>query len=163
MRTTSSRITSVLRTGVAATLLMGMASIAAQAQRPHVGVRFGVDFDSNDALVSTQATIPVSTRLDFYPSIDVYLPDQGTRTGFNGDLRYRLPIQQGPDIYVGGGLNVLMRSVNNQSDTDLGVKGLFGIESRGGWVHPFLEGRILQHDNTHVQFVGGLNFTIGGR
>lgn len=143
--------------------LVACLTTAAAAQSPHVGARLGFDFDSKDMLVSTQVTLPVTSRLEFYPSIDVYLPDEGTRTGFNGDLKFRLPTQSGPELYVGGGMNVLLHSVRDESDTDVGVKGLFGIETRTGWVHPFLEGRVLMHDNASFQFIGGLNFTFGGR
>jgi hypothetical protein len=137
-----------------------LASPAAAQQSAHVGMRLGVDVDSKDMLISTHATIPVTTMLDFYPSIDVHLPDEGTRTALNGDVRFRLPTNQGPDLYVGGGLNVLLRNVRDQSDTDLGLKGLFGMESRSGWIHPFLEGRLVKHDNTSFQFIGGVNFTF---
>ncbi|HSA56688.1 MAG TPA: hypothetical protein VLE53_13345 [Gemmatimonadaceae bacterium] len=162
MRVPNSLTRSITRLTLAAGLIAGLHSAAA-AQSPHVGARVGIDLDSRDLLLSTQVTIPMTSRLEFYPSIDVYLPDEGTRTGFNGDLKYRLPTQSGPELYVGGGMNVLLRNVNDQSDTDLGVKGLLGIETRTGWIHPFLEGRVLVHDDTRVQLIGGLNFTLGGR
>jgi hypothetical protein len=143
-----------------AAVLVAVLASAAPAQSPHVGLRLGVDAESRDMLVSTHATIPVAGRVELYPSIDVYLPEEGTRTGFNADLRFRLPTRQGPDLYLGGGVNVLMRNVRNDSSTDTGVKGLFGLETRTGWVHPFIEGRVLAHDETSFQFLGGVNFTF---
>jgi hypothetical protein len=151
--------TASFRWAMAAGLAACLAS-SAPAQSPHVGARLGIDFESKDLLVSTQATIPVTSMLDFYPSIDVYLPEEGTQTGFNGDVRFRLPTNQGPDLYVGGGMNVLLRNIRDESETDVGAKALFGIESRTGWIHPFLEGRLMVNDNSSFQFIGGLNFTI---
>lgn len=162
MRVPNSLTKTIGRLTIGAGLVAGLTSAAA-AQAPHVGARLGYDFDSKDMLVSTQVTLPVTSRLEFYPSIDVYLPEEGTRTGFNGDLKFRMPMLSGPELYVGGGMNVLLRNVNNESDTDVGVKGLLGIETRTGWIHPFLEGRVLMHDESSFQFIGGLNFTFGGR
>ena len=160
MRAPNSCTAPLFRWTMVASLVACLASAAQAQQSTHVGMRLGVDVDSKDMLLSTHVTLPVTTMLDFYPSIDVYLPDEGTRTAFNGDLRFRLPTNQGPDLYVGAGLNVMLRNVRDQSETDLGLKGLFGIESRTGWIHPFLEGRLIKHDNTSFLFVGGLNFTL---
>ena len=147
------------RAAMAAALVAILAS-AAPAQSPHVGLRLGVDAESRDMLVSTHATIPVTGRFELYPSIDVYLPEEGTRTGFNADVRFRVPTRQGPDLYLGGGMNVQLRNVRNESSTDTGVKGLMGLETRTGWIHPFIEGRVLVHDRSSFQFIGGLNFTF---
>jgi hypothetical protein len=142
---------------------MVTAATVATAQRAHVGARVGYDLHSRNVLVSTQATVPITNRAEFYPSLDVYLPDNGSMTGFNGDVKYRFPSTVGAEMYIGGGVGVLNRSVAGNSDTSVGANALVGVESRSGWVHPFLEGRALMNDQTRVQMIGGLNFTIGGR
>jgi hypothetical protein len=43
----------------------------------------------------------------------------------------------------------------------VGANLLLGLESRTGWVHPFVEGKLLLHDNSQFQLIGGLNLTIG--
>jgi len=141
-------------------LLVVIAS-AAQAQRSHVGPRIGVNFDGDDVLIGGQFTVPIAGRLEFYPSLDIYLPDDGSLLGFNGDLKYRFPTGEELQFYAGGGFNYLYRSVDGESDGDVGVNLLGGFETRRGWIHPFVEGRVLFHDNSSFQLVGGLNFTIG--
>ena len=144
-------------------LMLATAASVASAQRAHVGARIGYDLKSKNVLLSTQATVPITNRAEFYPSLDVYLPDNGSMTGFNGDLKYRFPSTVGAELYIGGGVGVLNRSIAGNSDTSVGANALLGVESRSGWVHPFLEGRALMNDNTRFQMIGGLNFTIGGR
>ncbi len=144
-----------------ALLLAGMSAVAG-AQRPRVGFRMGYNFDTRDPLISTNVALPVSNRVEFYPSVDVYLPDRGSMTGFNGDLRLRVPTISGPDVYFGGGLNVLNRSVGSNSNTDVGANVLMGIESHSGAVRPYAEGRVLMHDNNAFQFIGGLSLSLGG-
>jgi hypothetical protein len=104
----------------------------------------------------------VTNHLEFYPSVDVYFPDNGSRTGFNGDLRYRIATEAGPDLYFGGGLNIMNRSVDSRSNTDVGASLLMGVESHTGTVRPYAEGRVLMHDRNAFQLVGGLSLTLGG-
>ncbi|HEX9564808.1 MAG TPA: hypothetical protein VF981_12580 [Gemmatimonadaceae bacterium] len=144
-----------------AALAFGTASIA-PAQSSHLGARIGYDFDSREVLLSTNLTVPVSQRVEFYPSIDVYTPDRGSKLGFNGDFKVRFPVRSGPEMYLGGGLGVLNRSVGDFSRTDVGANMLFGMESRIGRVHPFGEARIHLNDGTSLRLIGGLNFTLGG-
>lgn len=160
MAVTHSRRQRAFRWGLPVVLLVGIAT-AAPAQRSHVGPRIGVNFDGDDILLGGHFTIPITGSLEFYPSLDVYFPDNGTLLGFNGDLKYSFPTGEQLQFYAGGGINYLYRSVNDNSDGDFGVNLLGGLEARGSRVHPFVEGRILLHDNSSFQLVGGLNFTIG--
>ncbi len=139
-----------------------LAAAPVAAQRPHIGVGAGYNFESRDALLAFQATLPIVSRVDFYPSIDVYFPDRGSRTGFNFDMKIRFPEATGPDLYVGGGLGVLHRRVNDHSNTDTGANFFFGLESRSAPIRPFIEGRALLNNNSSFQIQGGLNFTLGG-
>lgn len=150
------RLTTMLVALCAAARLVG-------AQNPHAGIRMGYNFDTRDPVISTNLTLPITNRVEFYPSLDVYLPDRGSMTGLNGDVKVRVPTIGGPDLYFGGGLGVLSRNVGAFSNTDVGVNAIMGVESRQGSVHPFFEGRVLLHDNSTFQAIGGLNFTLGGR
>ncbi len=154
------RYQSLTALGLTLGALFASPSIA-QAQRAHLGPRVGYNFDTHDAFFSLALTAPIAPRVSFYPSVDVYTPETGSRTGFNGDLRVQIPTTQGPELYTGGGVNVLSRSVANRSNTDVGANLFLGLQGRSGWVHPFAEGRVLVHDNTSFQLSGGLNFTIG--
>lgn len=150
-----------VRWGVPMLLLVSLAT-AASAQRTHLGLRVGANFDSNDVLLGAHFTAHLTDRLELYPSFDYYFPDDGTLLGFNGDLKFSLPTRSSLSIYAGGGLNVLYRSFEDESDTDVGANLIGGFETRGNWrVHPFVEGRALIHDNSSFQLVGGINITLG--
>jgi hypothetical protein len=142
--------------------LLLLTAASARAQRATIGGGVGFNFENKDALIAAQASIPLVNRLEFYPSIDVYFPDHGSLTGFNADLKLLFPEPSGPDFYVGGGLGLLHRSVDDHDNTDVGANFFFGLESRLGFVHPFIEGRAILNDNSSFQITGGLNFAVGG-
>jgi len=146
--------------GLPIALLIGWSSTVAAQTRSHIGPRVGVNFDSDDLLIGAQLTAPVGRRLEFYPSVDIYFPNRGTSLGFNTDLKLLFP-RRSARYYLGGGLNIAYRSVSGASNTHLGANLIGGIESRRGQVHPFLEGRVLFHNNSAFQLVGGLNITLG--
>jgi hypothetical protein len=150
-----------VRWGLPVLLLVSLAT-AASAQRTHFGFRVGANFDSNDILLGAHLTAHLTDRLELYPSFDFYFPDDGTLLGFNGDLKYSFPTGSSLSIYAGGGLNLLYFSNEGESDTDVGANLIGGFETRGNWrVHPFVEGRVLIHDNSSFQLVGGINITLG--
>jgi hypothetical protein len=142
--------------------MASVAATSAQAQSSHVGARLGYDFDAEEIFLGAQLTVPVSTMIEFYPSIDIYTPDRGSRLGFNGDFKVRLPNDGGVDFYAGGGLGIINRSVGDNNNTDLGVNLFLGLESRVGRVHPFGEARVKLQDGSAFQLIGGLNFVLGG-
>ena len=149
------------------TLLLGslvvmLAATAGNAgAQTKVGARVGYNFETEEVLFSTNLTVPVTSQFAFYPSLDVYTPDDGNRFGFNGDMKFSFPVSSGPQFYVGGGVGVMSRSVGDFSSTDVGANLLFGLESRTAWVHPFVEGKILFQDESQFMLIGGLNFPIG--
>jgi len=150
----------VVLTTLAAALLVGTPATVS-AQRVHFGPRFGINFDNNDVLVGAQLTVPMTGQLEFYPSLEIYFPDAGSLLGFSADLKFRFPPSGGPQFYVGGGLNILHSSFRGNSHSDTGGDLLFGLESRTGTIHPFGEGRLLLHDRSTFELVGGLNITLG--
>jgi len=141
-------------------VLLAIAASAVPAQRPHMGARIGYDFDSKNPVVSVQATVPFTPVVEFYPSADVYLPDHGSMMGFNGDLKLNFPTMTGPQIYLGGGLGIQTRNLEGASSTDVGANALLGLESRSGWVHPFIEGRAFISERNRASLLVGLNFTL---
>jgi hypothetical protein len=152
------RLCSILAFALAVTTT----SASAQAGT-HVGARLGYNFDSEDAILGANLTVPISTRIEFYPSLDLYTPDRGNKIGFNGDVKVLLPASGSYNLYAGGGLGIVNRNVGDVSNTDVGVNLLFGIESRLGRIHPFGEARILLHDETQLVLLAGVNFTLGSR
>jgi hypothetical protein len=103
--------------------------------------------------------IPIASMVELYPSLDYYLSDAGTVMGFNVDLKWRTPTPQSA-LYVGGGLNMMRASAGGASNMDTGGNVFVGLESRLGRTHPFFEVRGLLHEQSAVQLVGGLNFTL---
>lgn len=153
------------RMAVAGTMMMiALAAGTAGAQAStHVGMRVGYNFSREEVMLSANLTVPMTSRIEFYPSIDIYTPDRGNRIGFNGDVKVMFPMSSGPQFYAGGGLGIVNRNEGDFSNTDLGVNLLMGIESRVGWIHPFAEGKILLHDRSQFQLIGGINLTLGPR
>jgi hypothetical protein len=144
-----------------AATLCAIPAASARAQNAYAGPRLGVNLDSDDLLVGAQLALSMAPSWTFYPSIEVYLPDAGSLIGINVDFKYLLPARSAPRPYVGGGINVLRASFGGSSDTDTGASFFFGIQGRQRKVRPFGEVRLLLHDNTSIQFTGGLNFALG--
>jgi hypothetical protein len=151
----------VAATAVLATALVATATEAsAQTSRSHLGPRIGYNFDAEVATVGGQLSFPIGNRLEFYPSADIHLVDEGSLFGVNLDLKYRVPGQSLPWLYIGTGLGILSRSVGNFDNTDTGLNLFLGAESLRGRVHPFVEGRVTVADGSTAQLVAGLNFTL---
>lgn len=146
---------------VAVTLaLLAATTATARAQRSHIGPHAGYNFDNDRALIGAQLLLPLSRSVELYPSFDYYFVDQGSLIGLSGDLKFRVPTGGPSVLYVGGGVDFLRRSVGGVSDTDTGWDILFGIESRMGLTHPYIEGRVLNHSGSAFQLAAGLNLTL---
>jgi hypothetical protein len=151
--------------GIGAALSIAFAASAstanAQTSRTHLGPRIGYNIDAEAVSIGGQLSLPIARRLEFYPSADVTLVDNGSMFGVNLDIKYRLPAGGTMDwLYLGTGLGIVSRSVGDNDNTDTGLNLFLGAESLRGRVHPFIEGRLLIADGSMVQLVGGLNFTI---
>ena len=142
--------------------LVALAALAgpAAAQRSHIGVHAGYDFDGDYTLLGGQLSLPLNRFVELYPSVDVYLVAAGSQVGFSGDLKYRLSPGAPLQLYVGGGVNVLHTSGGGGSATDTGWDLLGGLESRLGYTHPYVEARVLHHDRSTWQLSAGLNVTL---
>src|SRR5262249_47462028 len=111
--------------------------------------------------LGAQVSVPIANRLEFYPSFDWYFVDPGSTWAVNADLKWRVAKDQPRWLYLGGGLDLMVHSLNGISSSKAGVNILGGIESLRGWVHPFAEIRGILSDNSSVQLQGGLNITLG--
>lgn len=128
----------------------------AGSQQAAIGTHMAYQFDVRDPGVGGQISVPVYRQLSLYPSGAVYLVDTGSLYAVNADVKYRLPSL----LYLGGGLNLLRRSVNAAGSTDAGVNLLGGFEARRGPIHPFVEGRVILNDGSAFQLAGGLNVAL---
>jgi hypothetical protein len=154
-------VKNILRHTMVIIAIMAAASLASAQASTRVGPRIGYDFQSDEAILGASLTVPISTRIEFYPSIDLYTPDRGNKVGFNGDVKVYLPTRASYDLYAGGGLGIVNQNVAEISNTDVGVNLLFGIASRVGGINPFGEVRLLIHDDTQLVMLAGMNFRMG--
>jgi hypothetical protein len=144
----------VRRILTAVALLVCAAGVTrAEAQRAHIGLRGGYNFDMEEGSLGAQLHLPLSYSIELYPSFDYYFVNSGNLLGINGDLKFRTP---GAPLYFGGGLNVLTGDGNSDTGFDL----FGGFETRYGQTHPFIEARGLFHDNSSLQVLFGLNMTL---
>lgn len=125
----------------------------AAAQRSHIGLHGGYNFDIEEGLIGAQMHMPIARSIEFYPSFDYYLVNTGSLVGFNADLKFTAP---GTPLYFGGGLNIL--SGGGSSDTGPDLFG--GFETRYGRTHPYVEGRFLFHNGSTFQLLFGINITL---
>jgi hypothetical protein len=137
----------------AALLLCAAGVTRAAAQRSHLGLHGGYNFDIEQGALGAQLSLPLSSSIELYPSFDYYFVSTGNYLGLNGDLKFHTP---GAPLYFGGGLNIL----NASGNSDMGVDLLGGFETRYGQTHPFIEGRVLFHDSSMFQLMFGLNITL---
>lgn len=154
------------RAAVRAALMTVLSVSGAGAQATtHVGMRIGYNFDFDEVLFGANLTVPMTSIIEFYPSLEIYAPESGNRLGFNGDVKVMLPRSSAmaPQLYGGGGLGIVNVNQGDVSKTDIGVNLLFGIESRIGWMHPYGEAKLLIYDRTQFALIGGVNVTLGGR
>ncbi len=154
----------ILRSGA---LIAGLAAVigseAGAQGRTYLGPRVSYNFDFEEVAIGGQLGLPLTTALDFYPSLDIFLVDNGSLLGLNADLKFRPGTLSMTPLYVGGGLNLLRASVNDRSDTEPGLNLFAGFEGRSGGVQPFVELRAILGDQSAVQLSGGVNFSLGSR
>ena len=146
---------------IIAALAVTTNSAFAQQASTNVGARLGYNFHSDDAVLGLNLTVPISTKIEFYPSIDLYIPDSGNQIGFNGDVKVLLPLRVGGHFYGGGGIGLVNRNAGEVANTDVGVNLLFGLESLVGWIHPFGEVRWMIYDDPQLALFAGVNFRFG--
>lgn len=147
--------------GAALLLATGAPALAAQTRNMHIGPRVSYNFDVERVAIGAQFGLPIANRLEFYPSFDYYLVDEGSLWALNGDLKYRVFPERPRWLYIGAGVNLARAGFGNQHETDVGFNLLGGVESLRGWIHPFAEARLTIGDGSSFQIAGGLNITLG--
>ena len=126
--------------------------------RPRVGPHLGYNFDADALTLGVQATLPVTARIELYPSFDYYSISPGTLWGINVDMKFRPPTRLGA-LYVGGGFDYLHSNAG-------GGTGDVQLDFLGGWewrrlpLVPYAEGRLILGSGSTFQIVGGINFRL---
>jgi hypothetical protein len=144
-----------------------VATAGAQQQPPQeqgikIGGRVGYNIETDERLFSGTLSVPMNSRVEFYPSVDIYTPERGSKIGFNGDLKIHFK-DKVPFLYTGIGFGVISSTFTDSSHTAMGANLLLGAEPSRGWLRPFVEGRVVMRDQAQVQVIAGLNLLHGGR
>jgi hypothetical protein len=105
-----------------------------------IGPHLGYNFDADALLLGVQATMPLTPRVDLYPTFDYYFVSPGTAWALNADVKFRPPTRMGA-LYVGGGLDYLHASALDVSNGDVNLNLLGGWEFRRRPFVPYGEGR----------------------
>ncbi|MGQ0767469.1 MAG: hypothetical protein ACT4OZ_17600, partial [Gemmatimonadota bacterium] len=135
------------------------ATASGQTGNFHVGPRVTWNFDFEEVAIGGHAGIPLGRRLDFYPSIDIFLPEDGSLLGLNADFKFR-PAIDVRSLYLGSGINFTRFSNDGRSNSETGLNLIAGFEAQTGVIHPFIEFRAIIGDETSTQLTGGLNITL---
>lgn len=148
-----------------ALVVLPAARAAAQRSRPggglapsRMGPHIGHNFDAGALVLGAQLTLPLTRRIEVYPSFDYYFVDQGTLWAANADLKIR-PGRRAGALYAGGGVDYLHSSAGGgQGSTNLNLLG--GLEARWWPSAPYVEARLVLGDGAAFQVVGGLSFRL---
>jgi len=123
-----------------------------------VGPHLGYNFDADALTIGVQATLPLTARVDLYPSADYYFVSPVTLWALNVDMKFR-PATRTGTVYVGGGIEYVHTSAGGgNGDVDLNFIG--GLEARRQPLIPFVEGRLTLGSGSTFQIVGGINLTL---
>jgi len=125
---------------------------------PRVGAHLGYNFDADALTIGVQATLPLTTRIEVYPSFDYYSISPGTLWAINLDMKFRPPTRTGA-LYVGGGIDYLHTNAGGGSG-DVNLNFLGGLEARRHPFVPYVEGRLTLGSGSTFQLVGGFNFKL---
>jgi hypothetical protein len=124
-----------------------------------VGPHLGYNFDADALLLGVQATMPLTQRIELYPTFDYYFVSPGTLWAINADMKFRPPTRMGA-LYVGGGINYLHASAGGFSNGDVNLNLLGGWEFRRRPLVPYAEARLILGNGSAFQVVGGFSFKL---
>lgn len=160
----------MMRRWIVMVALVVLPAVPAAAQRrgaggglapSRMGPHLGHNFDAEALALGAQLTLPLTHRIEVYPSVDYYFVDPGTLWALNADLKIRPGARAGA-LYVGGGLDYLHTSTGGgEGSTNLNVLG--GLEARWWSSAPYVEARLILGDGAAFQVVGGLSFRLHRR
>jgi hypothetical protein len=133
-----------------------------------IGIRTGYDFDSEDWALGAQARFPLTAVIEFIPSGDFYLVENGTSFQVNADLAF--PLAPRGALYGGAGAGFFVRDPGLpgvETRTEFGLNLLAGLEPgrlRGSRIRWFVEARwYVIEGNNPFRLAAGINFPLGGR
>jgi len=124
-----------------------------------IGPHIGYNFDADALNLGLQATMPLTTEVELYPSFDWYFVSPAKLWALNLDVKFRPPTTRRA-LYVGGGLDYLHGSGGGAGSGNVNLSLIGGWEVRRSPVAPYAEGRILLGHGSAVQLAGGISFYL---
>jgi hypothetical protein len=124
-----------------------------------VGPHMGYNFDADALTLGLQATMPLTSQVELYPTFDYYFVSPGSLWALNLDVKLR-PRTPRRALYLGGGLDYLHSSGGGASSGDLNFSLIGGWEVLRSPVAPYAEGRVLLGHGSAFQVAGGISFYL---
>ena len=124
-----------------------------------VGPHLGYNFDAQALDLGLQATLPLTPRVELYPSFDYYAVSPASLWALNLDVKIR-PRTPRRALYVGGGLDYLHSSNAGAASGDVNFSVIGGWEVLRSPVAPYAEGRLLLGHGSAFQVAGGISFYL---
>ncbi len=124
-----------------------------------VGPHLGYNFDAQALDLGLQATLPLTTQVELYPTFDYYSVSPGSLWALNLDVKIR-PRTPRRALYVGGGLDYLHSSNGGAASGDVNFSVIGGWEVLRSPVAPYAEGRLLLGHGSAFQVAGGISFSL---
>ena len=124
-----------------------------------VGPHLGYNFDAQALDLGLQATLPLTSQVELYPTFDYYSVSPASLWALNLDVKIR-PRTPRRALYVGGGVDFLHSSNGAASSGDVNFSVIGGWEVRRSPVAPYAEGRLLLGHGSAFQVAGGISFSL---
>jgi hypothetical protein len=109
------------------------------------GVSLGLSSAPDQLVVGAHLQLgPLAPSVRLDPSVDIGFGDHLTLFTVNGDLTYRLAIENAGHLYMGGSLGLVYRNDTARSDgnLDMGAAAIVGYEFRTRHDPVFVEARV---------------------
>jgi hypothetical protein len=106
---------------------------------PRVGPHMGYNFDAQSLDLGLQATLPLTTQVELYPTFDYYFVSPARLWALDVDVKFR-PRTPRRAFYFGGGLDYLHSSDAGASSGDMNFSVIGGWEVRRSPVAPYPRG-----------------------
>jgi len=130
--------------------------------RTRIVLRGGWETERETGAAGVAVRIPVRAVVELIPSVDYFFVDVGD--AWQGNIDASVRIGKRKLFYVGSGLAILNRKVNNAWNSDLGLNLFVGlaVETPGGRFGLLVEPRFTLRDGSDPFYVSlGVSYALG--
>ena len=133
-------------------------SVDDAAAQTRFGLRGGVYLDQDEAFIGGHFIQPLERNWVFNPNFEYVLVEEGSLFTINADFHYDFPSRSSTLFWLGAGLGVSRFSLDDESNTDVGLNALTGASFGRGPVTPFVQAKVMIFDDTQLVIGGGITF-----